>query len=85
MLLSKNQCPKCDRGVMRLQQDAYSTYFSCITCGASMVARCPHCQTPSIALNMQESGPVIYCRACECANAELASKECSYVPVSIAV
>ena len=84
MLLSKNECPKCNRGVMRLQQDAYSTYFTCITCGASMVTKCPHCDAPSIALDLSKGSPVIYCRACECSNSELAMMECSYQPVSIA-
>ena len=85
MLLSKNACPKCTTGVMRLQQDAYSTYFTCITCGASMVTKCPHCDAPSIALDLTNGSPVIYCRACECSNAALASPECSYEPLAIAL
>ena len=85
MLLSKNECPKCTSGVMRLQQDAYSAYFTCITCGASMVTRCPHCEVPSIAVDLSNGAPVIYCRACECSNADLASEECSYTPAAFAV
>ncbi len=85
MLLSKTLCPKCTTGVMRLQQDAFSTYFTCITCGASMVTKCPHCDAPSIALDLTNGNPVIYCRACECSNADLASAECSYEPVAIAL
>lgn len=81
MLLSKNECMKCNRGMMRLQQDAYSTYFTCMTCGATMVTRCPHCETPSIAIDMSPTSPTVYCRACECANAELAAAACSYEPV----
>ncbi len=85
MLLSKNECMKCNRGMMRLQQDAYSTYFTCITCGATMVTRCPHCGTPSIAIDLSQQTPSIYCRACECSNADLANAECSYKPVSVAI
>ncbi len=85
MLLSKNVCPKCTTGVMRLQQDAYSTFFTCITCGASMVTRCPHCETPSIAIDLSKGAPVIYCRSCECANADLALVECSYEPIAVAL
>ena len=61
MLLSKNECMKCNRGMMRLQQDAYSTYFTCMTCGATMVTRCPHCETPSIAIDMSPPSPTVYC------------------------
>lgn len=85
MLMSKNECMKCNRGMMRLQSDPYSTYFTCITCGATMVTRCPHCDTPSIAIDMSSQYPVIHCRACECANGELASKECSKAPVAVAL
>ena len=85
MLLSKNECPKCNRGVMRLQHDVYSTYFTCVTCGASIVTRCPHCETPSIAVNYSDVGPVIFCRACECSNRDLATAECSYIPIAATV
>ena len=85
MLLSNKQCPKCTTGVMRLQQDVYSTYFTCITCGASIVTRCPHCDTPSITLSFNEGAPVIRCRACECSNAELALSKCSHERVALAV
>ncbi len=85
MLLSKNECMKCNRGMMRLQQDAYSTYFTCMTCGATMVTRCPHCKTPSIAIEMSPPSPTVYCRGCECANAELAAEECSYEPITVAI
>lgn len=85
MLLSKNECMKCNRGMMRLQQDAYSTYFSCVTCGATMVTRCPHCETPSISIDFSDRQPKVYCRACECANADLANEECDYQKVPIAI
>jgi predicted RNA-binding Zn-ribbon protein involved in translation (DUF1610 family) len=85
MLLSKNKCMKCNRGMMRLQQDVYSTYFACITCGATIVTRCPHCETPSIAIDFSQGHPIVYCRACECANAELAESECSYERVGFQV
>ena len=85
MLLSKNECMKCNRGMMRLQQDAYSTYFTCMTCGATMVTRCPHCDSPSIAIDLSQEAPIIYCRACECANSELADEVCSKERVAAAV
>ncbi len=85
MLMSKNECMKCNRGMMRLQSDAYSTYFTCITCGATLVTRCPHCETPSIAIDMSEPSPVIHCRSCECANGELARQECSNVRMPLAI
>ncbi len=85
MLMSKNVCMKCNRGMMRLQSDAYSTYFTCITCGATMVTQCPHCETPSIAIDMSNQTPVIYCRSCECANGELAQQECVNKQMPVAV
>ncbi len=85
MLLSKIECMKCNRGMMRLQSDAYSTYFSCMTCGATLVTRCPHCQTPSISIEMGFDHPIIRCRSCECENGELGMKECSRQPVAVAV
>ena len=85
MLLSKKECMKCNRGLMRLQQDAFSTYFACMTCGATMVTRCPHCDAPSIAIDMGPPSPKVYCRACECANGELAAEECSYRKVKFVV
>lgn len=85
MLLSKKKCMKCNRGMMRLQQDAYSTYFTCVTCGATMPTRCSHCNTPSIAIDMSPPSPTVYCRGCECANAELAAEECSKEPIKIAI
>ena len=85
MLLSKNECMKCNRGMMRLQQDVHSTYFTCITCGATVVTRCPHCETPSISIDLSKSQPIIYCRACGCANGELANAECSYEPITVAI
>ncbi len=85
MLMSKNECMKCNRGMMRLQSDVYSTYFTCMTCGATMVTRCPHCQTPSIAVDVSQQSPIIRCRGCECVNGELAKQECSGAPVMVAV
>lgn len=85
MLMSKNVCMKCNRGMMRLQSDAYSTYFTCITCGATMVTRCPHCETPSIAIDMSNQTPVIYCRSCECSNGELAQQECVNAQMPVAI
>ena len=85
MLLSKNECMKCNRGMMRLQQDAYSTYFTCMTCGATMITRCPHCDAPSIAIDLSQETPLIYCRSCECANADLAAPECAQEPVRVAI
>ena len=85
MLMSKNLCMKCNRGMMRLQSDAYSTYFTCITCGATMVTQCPHCGTPSIAIDMSNPTPIIYCRSCECANGELAQQECANKQMPVAV
>ncbi len=85
MLLSKNECMKCNRGMMRLQQDAYSTYFSCVTCGATLVTRCPHCETPSISIDFSDQQPKVYCRACECSNADLANEECDYQKVPVAI
>ncbi len=85
MLMSKNRCMKCNRGNMRLQSDAYSVYFACITCGATMVTRCPHCETPSIAVDMSQPVPIIRCRSCECENGELANPECSHATVAIAL
>ena len=84
MLLSKKQCTKCNRGIMRLQQDVYSTYLTCVTCGATMATRCPHCDTPSVSIDMSKPSPKVYCRACECMNSELALSECSYERVSVA-
>ena len=84
-MLSKSECMKCNRGMMRLQQDAYSTYFTCVTCGATKVTRCPHCETPSIAIDMSPPSPTVYCRACECANAKLAAAECSQGQVPAAM
>ena len=85
MLMSKNECMKCNRGMMRLQSDAYSTYFTCITCGATKVTQCPHCETPSIAIDMSDRSPIIYCRSCECANGELALEECSDAAMPVAI
>lgn len=85
MLLSKNECMKCNRGMMRLQQDAYSTYFTCMTCGATMMTLCPHCKTPSIAIDMTPPSPSVYCRGCGCANGELAAEECSYELIKVAL
>ncbi len=85
MLLSRTRCMKCERGFLRLQADMHSTYFTCITCGARMVTRCPHCGTPSIALDMDHETPVIRCRGCECSNAQLAEEECAGEHLRIAV
>ena len=84
MLMSKNECMKCNRGNMRLQSDAYSVYFTCMTCGATLVTRCPHCKTPSIAIDMSKPVPTIRCRSCECVNGKLALAECSGTPVVVA-
>ncbi len=80
MFMSKNVCKKCNRGILRLQWDIYSTYFSCITCGASVPTKCPHCDMPSIAVEVNDDSIKIWCRSCECANGELAVAECVNQP-----
>ena len=84
-LWSKTGCPKCGVGKLRLQMDAYSTYVACISCGARIPAQCPHCKTPSIAIDHYSEVPTVLCRSCECANGALASAVCQAVAVNAAV
>ena len=82
MFMSKNECIKCNRGILRLQWDVFSTYFTCITCGATVPTKCPHCDMPSIAVEFNGESPKIRCRSCGCANGQLATEECDHQQVA---
>ena len=87
MILSQQRCPKCISGLLSLKRDSHSTFFLCNSCGLAVQPSCPHCEEPSVALDYVGSRPRVYCRTCDCADAQLAMPVCerARLPIPVAV
>ena len=75
-MFSKAKCIRCN-GTLKLQSDAYGTFFSCFACGTEIEAKCPHCATESILVRPGYRGLSVSCKVCGCANGMLAAEVCA--------
>lgn len=77
-MFSTAKCRRCN-GILKVQSDAYGTFFTCVTCSFEFEAKCPHCATESILVRPGLRGLSVSCKNCGCVNGMLASQVCAKV------